>query len=119
MMPSDRLMVGRRSCGVVTLRIAASRRGTACSVRTSMATTGPYHRVTHRLSPAPGAGRSEDRRVGAAGCASIAAALRYRAWRPGRPRRAIVKCRPALPGAGVLPGSRDLRYDGRVAVAGE
>src|SRR5262252_5402254 len=43
-MPSDRLMICRKSCGVVTLRIAASRRGAACSVRTSMATTGPYHR---------------------------------------------------------------------------
>jgi len=55
-MPSDRLMICRKSCGVVTLRTAASRRGTACSVRTSMATTGPYHRVRHRQSPAPRAG---------------------------------------------------------------
>src|SRR5215469_5746560 len=50
MMPSDRPIVCRRSCGAVTLRIAARRRGAACSVRTSMATTGPYHRAT-RLFP--------------------------------------------------------------------
>src|SRR5215469_10703036 len=90
MMPSDRPMVCRRSCGAVTLRIAASRRGAACSVRTSIATTGPYHRATRR----PMSGNPEDRRAGAAEIDDLDAQLTPLVT-------AVAPQLIALPGAGV------------------